>query len=621
MNDNTVPPEIIADRYQLDRPIGIGGMAEVFLAFDRLLQRQVAIKILNRAYASDPSFVERFKREAQAAAALDHPHVVPTYDWGATGDTYYIAMGYVAGENLKQVLQARGPLPEAEALRIAADVADALEAAHQRGIVHRDIKPHNILLDEHGQVKVTDFGIAKSGGSAQLTETSVVLGTASYIAPEQANQQPVDGRSDIYSLGIVAYELLAGRAPFLGDSIVSVALLHLQEPPPPIRLFRPGISPAVEQVVLKALAKDPADRYQTAGEMRQALKQVRAGLVAAAPQEPVTKPRTTLAAAPPSSEQTLALAVAPGAGRERAARERDKRSSVWLLPVVAMLLLVSLATAWVLSAASDTDNPSANEADAAAGSPGGVIGTTEPSAEPTQLLTPTQVPAAVATTTPTPQPEPSSTPEPTAIAPGATVTPQPQPQPATNPEPTPTAPAPEPTPVPAPTPTPEPQPTPTPIPEPTPAPTPTPEPAPEPTPTPVPPAPTPVPTQEPTAAPESTEESATLSTTGPADTVVEFYRLIDEQQFDQAAQLWSERMRANFPPGENINGRFAATQDIVVQRADVVSLDEAAGTSMVAVEIVETTSAEPAMRRWVGNWYLVQESGTWLLDQPDLHQA
>ncbi|WP_152413025.1 protein kinase domain-containing protein, partial [Nitrolancea hollandica] len=269
----------IGGRYDLSGRIGRGGMAEVYLATDRLLGRQVAVKVLDRAFADDAAFVERFKREAQAAAALNHPNVVPIYEWGAVDDTYYIVMGYVPGRNLKEVLRQSGPLPEAEALRIGAQVAAALEEAHRHGIIHRDIKPHNILLEPGGHVVVTDFGIARAAGSSQLTATNVILGTAEYLAPEQAQREPVDGRADLYSLGIVLYELLTGRTPFTGDTMMAIAWQHVHERPPTPRELGIRLSDLTERAVLRAIEKDPAQRYQNSAEMRDALTEARDGLM------------------------------------------------------------------------------------------------------------------------------------------------------------------------------------------------------------------------------------------------------------------------------------------------------------------------------------------------------
>jgi hypothetical protein len=369
---------VIADRYELEERLGVGGMAEVFLATDRTLGRKVAVKMLNRVYAEQPEFVERFKREARAAARLEHPNVVPIYEWGASDDTYYIVMGYVPGEDLKKIIRDRGPLPEVEALRIATGVAAALEAAHQQGIVHRDIKPHNILLDEAGQPRVTDFGIAQAAGLSQLTETSVVLGTAVYLSPEQASRRPIDARSDIYSLGIVTYEMLAGQPPFSGHSVVDLAMQHVNEPPRPLRELRPEVSPATEQVVMRAIEKDPEHRFQSAREMSDALDRALsfpAGATAATTVMPASGETATVPAGAAATPRSASARPQP---RRRAAPDR-------LWPALALLMIALLAAiAFIIfqlgnqSPSDDVAGPGANEVAGTDATP-----TPEPETEPT----------------------------------------------------------------------------------------------------------------------------------------------------------------------------------------------------------------------------------------------
>jgi beta-lactam-binding protein with PASTA domain len=266
-------------RYRILRRLGSGGMANVYLAEDEELGRQVAIKILNDRHASDESFVERFRREAKNAAGLSHPNIVSIYDRGEAEGTYYIAMEYLEGRSLKDRIVAEGPLPIAAAIEAARQILRAIGFAHRSGIVHRDIKPHNVLRAENGaepRYKVTDFGISRTSAS-QMTEAGSIVGTAQYLSPEQARGARVDQRSDIYSVGIVLYELLTGKLPFNGETPLEIAMKHLSEVPRPPSALRPDISPDLDMVVLRALAKDPAERFESAEEMDAELARVAAG--------------------------------------------------------------------------------------------------------------------------------------------------------------------------------------------------------------------------------------------------------------------------------------------------------------------------------------------------------
>src|SRR4051794_31170415 len=259
---------VFANRYELGDAIGHGGMADVFLAHDRLLDRDVAVKVLASAFASDPTNFERFRREAQSAAGLNHPNIVAVYDWGEADDTSYIVMEYVPGQTLRELMQAYGRLSPTEAARIAAEIADALSFAHAHGVVHRDVKPGNVLITPQGQVKVTDFGIARAESGDPLTKTGSVLGTATYFSPEQAQGFPLDGRSDVYALGVVLYEMLTGVAPFTANTPVSIAYKHVREAPAPPSTIVPELAGAMDHIVLTAMAKDVDERYQSAQDMR-----------------------------------------------------------------------------------------------------------------------------------------------------------------------------------------------------------------------------------------------------------------------------------------------------------------------------------------------------------------
>ncbi|MFF2528873.1 Stk1 family PASTA domain-containing Ser/Thr kinase [Brevibacillus sp. NPDC058079] len=262
----------LGGRYQIESRVGGGGMAIVYKARDLILNRPVAVKVLRSHFGTDEDFVNRFRREAQAVASLSHPNVVGVYDVGQEGDTHYMVMEYIEGYTLKEVIIQRGALPVEEAVRIAEQICDALDHAHQNQIIHRDIKPHNIMIGKNGRVKVTDFGIARAVTSATITHTNAMLGSVHYFSPEQARGGITGEKSDIYSLGIVLYEMVTGELPFSGDSPISVALKHLQEPLPEPRQVNPAIPQSVENVILKALVKDPFLRYASASEMLEDLE-------------------------------------------------------------------------------------------------------------------------------------------------------------------------------------------------------------------------------------------------------------------------------------------------------------------------------------------------------------
>lgn len=264
---------LLNERYRIKRRIGGGGMANVYLARDIILNRDVAIKVLRMEYANDPEFIERFDREAQAASSLAHPNIVNIYDVGEEEHILYIVMEYVDGFTLKEYIMKHGPLAVEEALDIMKQLTGAIQHAHVNGIVHRDIKPQNVLIDHYGNVKVTDFGIAMALSATALTQTNSILGSVHYLSPEQARGGMATKKSDIYSLGIVLYELLSGQLPFSGHSPISIALQHLQDDTPSVRDLQPTIPQSVENIVLKATTKDPFHRYRSVAEMEEALIQ------------------------------------------------------------------------------------------------------------------------------------------------------------------------------------------------------------------------------------------------------------------------------------------------------------------------------------------------------------
>jgi beta-lactam-binding protein with PASTA domain/predicted Ser/Thr protein kinase len=317
------PDTIVDGRYRLVCRVGSGGMADVWLAEDSQLGRQVALKLLHRRFAEDEQFVERFRQEASHSAGLQHPNVVQVYDRGSWEGSWYIAMEYIEGPTLKEIVQERGALPYQLAVDVVVQILRAARYAHKRGIVHRDLKPHNVILDEEGRVKVTDFGIARAGTS-EMTETGAIMGTAQYLSPEQAQGLPVDSRSDLYSIGVILYELLVGRVPFDAESAVTIALKHVSEAPVPPAELVPAVPGALDDVVLRALAKDPEDRYQDADAFITELQAARD--------------------APPE-----AAVFAPRRGPVELVEEGERDGRRWWLWLLALLAIAALAlAAWLL---------------------------------------------------------------------------------------------------------------------------------------------------------------------------------------------------------------------------------------------------------------------------------
>lgn len=418
-----------------------------------MLGRDVAIKILREQYFNHEGFSSRFENEARAAALISHPNVVQVFDYGREEKTAYIVMQYVPGPNLKELVLEEGPLSIDEAVEYTRQILDGLAAIHDAGIIHRDVKPQNVLLTETGQVKVTDFGIARVGtAEAGLTEAGTALGTAAYMAPEQASGQDVTPASDLYSVGVILYELLTRRMPFPGENPVQVMYRHVNELPPPPRSINPRITPALEAVLLRALAKAPEDRFASARAMRDALAHPAAYVAPAA-----TKPRSHDPSAATAVTPAVAAAVAgprhgaaprvttegmrsrrPAAPPLRAQKRRRNLGA--LIPLLVLALLVTVIGAIALAnPGGDSDDPGAGAVSDATETPTteasatveGVVPVIEPTE--TEAPSPTAEPTATAepTETPEPTPEPTQTPEPTA-------TPEPEPEPTATPEPEPT---------------------------------------------------------------------------------------------------------------------------------------------------------------------------------------
>jgi eukaryotic-like serine/threonine-protein kinase len=349
------PGTIVDSRYRIVSRLGAGGMADVFLAEDEQLGRKVALKLLYQRFAEDPGFVERFRREAQAAAGLQHPNVVSVYDRGAFDGTYYIAMEYLPGRSLKQLIREQAPLDPVRAIDITIQILKAARFAHRRGVIHRDLKPHNVIVDDADNAKVTDFGIARAGAS-DMTETGSIMGTAQYLSPEQAQGHAVSAGSDLYAIGVVLYEMLTGRVPFDAESAVTIALKHVSEAPPPMTVINPSVPPELEQVAMWALNKNPVDRPANADQFITALEQAKTAIqsgergqrtasmpalagVAAGAYPAAAALTAPPASAPPSRGDTLGGVVVGPFPEDEPPSPRRRRIWPWIALLVAALAL------------------------------------------------------------------------------------------------------------------------------------------------------------------------------------------------------------------------------------------------------------------------------------------
>ncbi len=371
-------PRLLSNRYELGETLGYGGMSEVHKGRDVRLGRDVAIKVLRADLARDKTFQERFRREAQNSAALNHPAIVAVYDTGETQTEYgplpYIVMEYVDGRTLRDMVKTQGPLSGKRAMEVMADVSAALDFSHRHGIVHRDVKPANVMITRSGAVKVMDFGIARAvhDGQAAVTQTAAVIGTAQYLSPEQARGEAVDGRSDVYASGCVLFELLTGEPPFTGDSPVAVAYQHVREDPKSPSALNPNVTPALDAIVLKAMAKGPANRYQSAAEMRADLVRVLSGQRPSAPAVMTPEDRTAVLSQSPRTEVVSSGRHRPSALREEQsdydlmdeedAERRAKRKKATMVTLVVLLCIAVIAlAAWITSSLLGDDNSAATD--------------------------------------------------------------------------------------------------------------------------------------------------------------------------------------------------------------------------------------------------------------------
>jgi eukaryotic-like serine/threonine-protein kinase len=589
----TTPGILLATRYRVLERIGSGGMATVWRARDLRLERDVAVKILRPQFAEDSEFVARFEVEARQAASVSHPNVATVFDTGVEGETRFIVMELVDGASVADILRATEIMPPGQAVDVAAAAARALAAAHRRGLIHRDVKPANILVGRDGRVRLADFGIARALTTSRVTAPGTVLGSIPYLSPEQARGEEASAAGDVFSLGVVLYEMLTGRLPWAADTPAGIATVRTTEPPVAVSEVNPDVPAGLQRIVFRALKLDPATRYPSARAFAESLEAwarrhaselppepdlaETAMLVAAAPFTGAGGQDDALVAAMPEGTALAAAALArsnPGAvtdparltpvtappvmrrpvraspARQRPPRgprrdgSRDRRSAGMLLAALVPLALVAMALM----------------GSALGSGPGGVA--TDPTSTPELAVVPP--PTNSPTATPTLSPTPTATPSPTPTL----------------------------------------SPTPTPTPEPTATPRATEEP------------PTPRPTREPTPTPRPAATATTVKLAAPSRAVERFYGAVEDHDWDLAIALWSPSMRERYPPDEWLIGRFRRTTRIDITRLVTRSVNPDAGTANVAVSLTEYRTVEPSPRTFTGSWDLVLINGHWKLDQP-----
>ena len=585
------PGRILATRYRLLERIGAGGMATVWRARDLRLERDVAVKILRPQFAEDAEFVARFETEARHAASVSHPNVATVFDTGIDGGEPFIVMELVDGPSVADILRARGPLPPGQAIDVAAAAARALAAAHRRGLIHRDVKPANILVGREGRVRLADFGIARALTTTRITAPGTVLGSIPYLSPEQARGEEASAAGDVFSLGVVLYEMLTGRLPWTVDGAAAMATVRTTEPPIPLADARRDLPRGLQRIVERALKLDPGARYPSARALAESLETWARRHASQLPDEPDLAETAALVAAAPfpgAGGEDDALLTAMPAGlsvagaalahpnpdarppapieaqrgspaaegvvsRRVAARTRsrvtrpqrarpeagaDRRSAIVLLTA-----LVPVAALAVLLIAGAFRGP-------AGGAPPDTAPTDELAVARPSAAHGSPSPASSAGATPTSPPTPSATPTPTAT-------------PRATPRPTPTQTA------------------------------------------------RPARTPRPTPAP-----TAVARVSGPARAVQRFYDAVEAHDWDTAIALWSPSMRERYPPQQWLIDRFKRTTRIDVTRLATRSLDTGAGTANVALRLVEYRTVEPSPRSFSGSWDLVLLDGHWKLDQP-----